>query len=71
MTISHMGRWKTVPSSMKNQEQSTAVNDHIVSIASNPTYFTTEDSFLPQTLAARVPSSKQSEQRSTPTVRRF
>ena len=65
-TILHMGRWKTVPSSMKYQEQSTAVYDHIVSIASNPTYFTTE-----VVLAARAPRSKESAQRSTPTVRRF
>jgi hypothetical protein len=54
-TILHMGRWKTVPSSMKNQEQSTAVNDHIVSIASNPTYFTTEDILLSRTLTSFCP----------------
>jgi len=35
-TILHMGRWKTVPSSMKYQEQSTAVNDHIISIVTLP-----------------------------------
>jgi hypothetical protein len=66
-----MGRWKTVPSSMKYQEQSTAVNDHIVSIASNPTYFTTEGILLSRTLAARAPRSKHSAQQTTPTVRRF
>jgi hypothetical protein len=56
-TILHMGRWKSVLSSMKYQEQSTAVNDHIVSIASNPTYFTTEDILLSRKLAARAPRS--------------
>jgi hypothetical protein len=70
-TILHMGRWKTVPSSMKYQEQSTAVNDHIISIANNPTYFTAEDIILSRTLAAPAHSSKQTVQRSNPTVRRF
>ncbi len=57
-TILHMGRWKTVPSSMRYQEQSTSVNDHIISIASNPTYFTSEDILLSRTLASRAPRSK-------------
>ena len=70
-TILHMGRWKSVPSSLKYQEQSTAVNDHIISIANNPTYFTTEDILLSRTLAAPAHSSNQTVQRSTPTVRRF
>ena len=70
-TILQMGRWKSVPSSMKYQEQSTAVNDHIISIASNPTYFTAEDILLTRTLAATSPSSKHAVQKSTPTVRRF
>ena len=70
-TILHMGRWKTVPSSMRYQEQSTSVNDHIISIASNPTYFTSEDIFLSRTLASRAPRSKTSAQKSSSTVRRF
>jgi hypothetical protein len=70
-TILHMDRWKTVPSSMRYQEQSTSVNDHIISIASNPTYFTSEDIILSRTLASRAPHSNNSAQKSTPTVRRF
>jgi len=70
-TILHMGRWKTVPSSMKHQEQSAPVNDHIISIASNPTYYTAEDILLSLTLAARAHSSKPTVQSSNPTVRRF
>ena len=70
-TILQIGRWKSVPSSLKYQEQSTAVNDHIISIANNPTYFTTEDILLSRTLAAPTHSSKETVQRSTPTVRRF
>ena len=70
-TILQMGRWKSVPSSMKYQEQSTAVNDHIISLASNPTYFTAEDILLTRTLAATAPSSKQAVHKSTPTVRRL
>ncbi len=70
-TILHMGRWKTVPSSMKCQEQSTAVNDHIISIASNPTYLTTEDILLSRTLATRAPRSNHSANKTTPTVRRL
>ena len=70
-TILHMGRWKSVPSSMKCQEQSTAVNDHIISIASNPTYYTAVDILLSLTLAARAHSSKPTVQSSNPTVRRF
>ena len=70
-TILQMGRWKTVPSSMKYQEQSTAVNDHIISIASNPTYYTAEDILLSRTLAARADKTKTTVQSSIPTVRRF
>jgi TolA-binding protein len=70
-TILHMGRWKSVPSSMRYQEQSTSVNDHIISIASNPTYFTSEDILLSRTFASRAPRSKTSAQKSTSTVRRF
>ena len=70
-TILHMGRWKSVPSSMRYQEQSTSVNDHIISIASNPTYFTSEDIILSRTLASRAPRPKNSVQKSTSTVRRY
>ena len=70
-TILQMGRWKTVPSSMKYQEQSTAVNDRIISIASNPTYYTAEDILLSRTMAARADKTKTTVQSSIPTVRRF
>ena len=70
-TILHMGRWKTVPSSMKYQDRPTAVNDHIISIAGNPTYYTAEDILLSRTLAARVNKAKTTVQSSIPTVRRF
>ncbi len=60
-TILHMGRWKSVPSSI----------DHIISIASNPTYFTSEDIILSRTLASRALRSKNSVQKSTSTVRRY
>ena len=70
-TILQMGRWKTVPSSMKYQEQSAAVNDHIISIASNPTYYTAEDILLSRTMAARADKTKTTVQSSIPTVRRF
>lgn len=53
-TILHMGRWKTVPSPMKYQEQSTAVNDHIISIANKPTLYTAEDILLSRILATRA-----------------
>ena len=67
-TILHMDRWKTVPSSMKYQEQSTAVNDYVISIASNPTYSTAEDILLSRTLAARADKNKTTVQSSIPTV---
>ena len=70
-TILHMGRWKSVPTSMRYQEQSTSVNDHIISIASKPTYFTSEDIILSRTLASRALRSKNSVQKSTSTVRRY
>ena len=66
-----MCRWKTVLSSMKYQEQSTAVNDHIISIAGNQIYYTAEDILLSRTLAARVNKTKTTVQSSIPTVRRF
>jgi len=64
-TILNMGRWKTVPSSMKHQEQSAPVND------CNPTYYTAEDILFSLTLAARAHSSKPTVKSSNPTVRRF
>jgi hypothetical protein len=70
-TILHMGRWKSVPSSMKYQEQSTKVNDHIISIANNPTFFTAEDILLSRTLAAPAYSPQSTVQRSNPTVQCF
>jgi hypothetical protein len=62
LTILHMGRWKTVPSAMKYQEQSTASNNNIITMVSNPTLYTAEDIFLSRILASRAPDRK-------PTVR--
>jgi integrase len=61
-TILNMGRWKTVPSAMKYQEQSTASNNNIITMVSNPTLYTAEDIILSRTLASRAPDRK-------PTVR--
>jgi hypothetical protein len=61
-TILHMGRWKTVPSAMKYQEQSTAVNNSIVAMVSNPTLYTAEDILFSRLLASRALDRK-------PTVR--
>ena len=70
-TILQMSRWKTVPSSMKYQEHSTAVDDHNLSVASNPTYYTADDILLSRTFAARADKTKTTVQRSLPTVRRY
>jgi hypothetical protein len=60
-----MGRWKSLPAPVLYQEQSTAVNDHILAVVNNPTLFTAEDIQLSRVLASRTASSSQS------TVRRF
>jgi len=61
--ILHMGRWQTLPAAMKYQQQSTRLNDSILSMVSDPTLFTAEDVRLPQLLASRTFN--------TSTVRRF
>jgi hypothetical protein len=63
--IMKMGRWKSLPAPVLYQEQSTAVNDHIMAVVSNPTLFTAEDIQLSRVLASRTASSSQS------IVRRF
>jgi len=63
--IMKMGRWKSLPAPNLYQEQSTALNDHILAVVNNPTLFTTEDIQLSRVLASRNASSSQS------TVRRF
>ena len=61
--IQHMGRWQALPAAMKYQQQSTRLNDNVLSMVSDPTLFTAEDVRLTQLLASRTSS--------TPTVRRF
>jgi len=61
--IQHMGRWQTLPASMKYHEQSTRLNDSVLSMVSDPTLFTAEGVRLTQLLASRTSC--------TPTVRRF
>jgi len=62
--IMKMGRWKSLPAPVLYQEQSTALNDHILTVVNNPTLFTAEDIQL-----SRVLSSRKSSTQST--VRRF
>jgi hypothetical protein len=61
--IQHMGRWQSLPASLKYQQQSTRLNDSVLTMVSDPTLFTAEDVRLTQLLASRTSS--------TPTVRRF
>jgi hypothetical protein len=63
--IMRMGRWKSLPSQVLYQEQSTALNDHILNVVNNPTLFTSDDIQLSRLLSSRTASSSQ------PTVRRF
>ena len=62
--IMKMGRWKSLPAPVLYQEQSTALNDHILAVVNNPTLFTAEDIQLSRVLVSRN-TSKQS------IVRRF
>jgi len=62
--IMKMGRWKSLPAPILYQEQSTALNDHILAVVNNPTLFTAEDIQLSRVLASRN-TSKQA------IVRRF
>ena len=59
-----MGRWKSLPAALLYQEQSTTLNNTILSIVSDPTLFTSEDVVLARLLASRTPSA-------SPRVRRF
>lgn len=61
--IQHMGRWQTLPASMKYQQQSTRLNDSILTMVSDPTMFTAEDVRLTHLLSSRTST--------TSTVRRF
>ena len=63
--IMRMGRWKSLPAPILYQEQSTASNDHILSVISDPTLFTSEDILLSRVLASRPGSS------SLPTLRQY
>jgi hypothetical protein len=63
--IMKMGRWKSLPAPVLYQEQSTALNDHILAVVNNPTLFTAEDIQLSRVLSSRTASSSESN------VRRF
>ena len=63
--IMRMGRWKSLPAPILYQEQSTALNDHILSVINNPALFTSEDILLSRVLASRPGSS------SIPTLRQY
>jgi len=54
--IMRMGRWKLLPSPVLYQEQSTALNDHILTVVNNPTLFISEDIQLSRVLASRTAS---------------
>ena len=58
-----MGRWKSIPAALLYQEQSTTLNNTILSIVSNPTLFTYEDILLARLLASRTPSTSSRGQR--------
>ena len=63
--IMPMGRWKSLPAPILYQEQSTALNNHILSVINNLTLFTSEDILLSRILASRPGTS------SIPTVRQY
>jgi hypothetical protein len=50
--IMRVGRWKSLPAPILYQEQSTALNNHILSVINNPTLFTSEDILLSRVLAS-------------------
>ena len=58
-----MGRWKSMPAALLYQEQSTALNNTMLSVVSNPTLFTSEDILLARLLASRTSAA--------PSIRRF
>ena len=63
--IMRMGRWKSLPAPILYQEQSTALNDHVLSVINDPNLFTSEDILLSRVLASRPGSSK------LPTLRQY
>jgi hypothetical protein len=58
-----MGRWRSVPSAVLYQEQSTVLNNTILSLVSNRSLFTSDDIKLSRLLASRHATQ--------PDVRRF
>ena len=62
--VMRLGRWKSMPAALLYQEQSTELNNTILSIVNNPRLFTTEDILLSRLLASRTVASQ-------PTVRRY
>ena len=63
--IMRMGRWKSLPAPILYQEQSTALNDHVLSVINDPNLFTSDDILLSRVLASRPGSSK------LPTLRQY
>ena len=61
--ILQMGRWASEPSALLYQHQSTAANNSMLAIISDPTIFTSEDILLSRVLASRSPGQP-------PTIRR-
>ena len=61
--VMRMGRWRSVPSAILYQEQSTVLNNTILSLVSNRSLFTSDDIKLSRLLASRKSA--------TPDVRRF
>ena len=61
--IMRMGRWRTVPSAVLYQEQSTVLNNTILSLVSNRSLFTSDDIKLSRLLPSRHATQ--------PDVRRF
>ena len=62
--ILQMGRWASEPSALLYQHQSTAANNSMLSVISDPTIFTSEDILLSRVLASRSPDQP-------PTIRRL
>ena len=62
--ILQMGRWASEPSALLYPHQSTAANNNMLSIVSDPTLFTSDDILLSRVLASRAPGHQ-------PTIRRY
>lgn len=50
-TIMHMGRWKSEPSALLYQEQSSTVANNIISVVGNLALFTSDNIILSRLLA--------------------